>query len=133
MGKNGRFLLSFFWLLLGIVLCVCNSLGWLEDFWFSMGFTLIILSILQVIRQIRYRTNEEYREKFDTESKDERNRFLANKAWAWAGYLFVLTGGVGTLVFKLLGREDLMRMVSGSVCLMICFYWISFLVLRKKY
>ena len=133
MGKNYRFLLSFFWLLLGIVLCVCNSLGLIEDYWFSMGFALIAVSILQIIRQIRYRTNEEYREKFDTASKDERNRFLANKAWAWAGYLFVLTGGVGTIAFKLLGREDLMMMASFSVCLMILFYWGSYMVLRKKY
>ena len=133
MGKNYRFLLSIFWIVLGIVLCACHASGLIEEYWSSMGFAFIVVGILQVIRQIRYRTNEEYREKFDTESKDERNRFLANKAWAWAGYLFVLTGGIGTIVFKLLGREDLMMMASGGVCLMICFYWISFLVLRKKY
>ena len=82
--------------------------------WSSMGFAFIVVGILQVIRYIRYRTNEEYREKFDTESKDERNRFIANQAWAWAGYLFVLTGGVGAIVFKLMGREDLMMMASGK-------------------
>lgn len=133
MGKNYRFYLSFFWILLGIGLCVCNAAGLIEDFWSSMGVTLAIVGILQVIRNIRYRTNEEYREKFDTDSKDERNRFLANKAWAWAGYLFVLTGGVGSIVFKLMGREDLMMLASGSVCLMILFYWGSWMVLRRKY
>ena len=90
MGKNYRFFLSFFWILLGVALCVCNGLGWIEAYWSSMGFTFIIVGILQVIRQIRYRTNEAYRERFDTESRDERNRFIANKAWAWAGYLFVI-------------------------------------------
>lgn len=133
MGKNYRFYLSFFWTALGIVLCACNMAGLIEDFWFSMGFALAIVGVLQVIRNIRYRTNEEYREKFDTDSKDERNRFLANKAWAWAGYLFVLTGGVGTIAFKLLGREDLMMMASGGVCLMITFYWVSYLILSRKY
>lgn len=133
MGKNLRFLLAFFWILLGIVLCVCNSVGWIDDFWFSMGLTLMIVGGLQVIRNIRYRTNEIYREKYDTASKDERNRFLANKAWAWAGYLFVLTGGVGTIAFKLMGREDLMMMASTGVCLMIIFYWVSFLILSRKY
>ena len=133
MGKNYRFFLSFVWIVLGAALAVCGGTGLIEDFWSSMGLTLVIVGILQVIRNIRYRTNTEYREKFDTASKDERNRFIANKAWAWAGYLFVLTGGVGTIVFKLLGREDLMMMASGGVCLMICFYWISFLLLRRKY
>lgn len=133
MGKNYRFFLSFFWIVLGIVLCACHASGLIEEYWSSMGFAFIVVGILQVIRYIRYRTNEEYREKFDTESKDERNRFIANKAWAWAGYLFVLTGGVGAIVFKLMGREDLMMMASGCVCLMICFYWVSFLLLRRKY
>jgi len=133
MGKNYRFLLSVFWIVLGAVLCVCNGLGLIEDYWFSMGFAFIVVGILQVIRHIRYRTNEEYREKFDTESKDERNRFIANKAWAWAGYLFVMIAAVGTIVFKLLDREDLMMLASGSVCLMILLYWGSYMVLKKKY
>ena len=132
MGKNYRFFLSFVWIVLGLALAVCNMAGLLED-WGSMGFALLIVGILQVLRHIRYRTNEEYREKFDTASKDERNRFIAGKAWAWSGYLFVITGGVGTIVFKLMGREDLMMLVSGCVCLMIVFYWLSYLILSRKY
>ena len=133
MGKNYRFFLSFVWIALGAALAVCGGTGRLDEFWSGMGFALVIVGILQVLRNIRYRTSKEYREKFDTSSKDERNRFIAGKAWAWAGYLFVITGGVGTIVFKLLGREDLMMMASAGVCLMICFYWISYLVLNRKY
>ena len=133
MGKNYRFFLSFFWIALGAVLCVCHASGLIEEYWSSMGVAFIVVGILQVIRQIRYRTNEEYREKFDTASKDERNRFIANKAWAWAGYLFVMIAAVGSIVFKLLGREDLMKMASGGVCLIILLYWGSWMVLKRKY
>lgn len=133
MGKNYRFFLSFFWIVLGAVLFVCHASGLIEEYWSSMGFAFIVVGILQVIRQIRYRTNEDYREKFDTASKDERNRFIANKAWAWAGYLFVMVAAVGSIVFKLMGREDLMMLASGSVCLIILLYWGSWMVLRKKY
>ena len=128
-----RIFLSIFWIVLGIALCACHFAGLIEEYWSSMGFALIIVGILQVIRQIRYRTNEEYREKFDTESRDERNRFIANKAWAWAGYLFVMVAAVGSIVFKLMGREDLMMLASGSVCLIILFYWGSWMVLKRKY
>ena len=133
MGKNYRFYLSVFWILLGAVLCACYAAGLIEDYWSSMGFAFIVVGILQVIRQIRYRTNQNYREKFDTESRDERNRFIANKAWAWAGYLFVMVAAVGSIVFKLMGREDLMMLASGSVCLIILFYWGSWMVLKRKY
>ena len=133
MGKNYRFFLSFFWIALGATLAVCGGTGRLDEFWSGMGFALVLVGLLQVLRNIRYRTNREYREKFDTESNDERNRFISNKAWAWAGYLFVMVAAVGTIVFKLTGREDLMMMASAGVCLMICFYWISYLVLNRKY
>ena len=133
MGKNYRFLLSIFWIVLGIVLCACHASGLIEEYWSSMGFAFIVVGILQVIRQIRYRTNQNYREKFDTESRDERNRFIANKAWAWAGYLFVMVAAVGSIVFKLMGREDLMMLASGSVCLIMLLYWGSWMVLKRKY
>ena len=133
MGKNIRFFLSFFWILLGAALCLCNTLKLIEDFWFSMGLALVIVGILQVIRNIRYRTNKEYQEKFDTEVHDERNKFIANKAWAWAGYIFVLAAGCGTIVFKLLGREDLMMFCSFRVCFLIVTYWLCWLYLKKKY
>ena len=133
MGKNYRFLLSIFWIVLGSVLCACHASGLIEEYWSSMGFAFIVVGILQVIRQIRYRTNQNYREKFDTESKDERNRFIANKAWAWAGYLFVMVAAVGSIVFKLMGREDLMLLASGSVCLIMLLYWGSWMVLKRKY
>ena len=128
-----RIVLSIFWIVLGTVLCACHFAGRIEEYWGSMGFALIIVGILQVIRQIRYRTNKDYQEKFDTNANDERNKFIANKAWAWAGYLFVMVAAVGSIVFKLMGREDLMMLASGSVCLIILLYWGSWMVLRKKY
>ena len=69
----------------------------------------------------------------DTAANDERNKFLANKAWAWAGYWFVLLAGSGTVIFKLMGREDLMMFCSGSVCFMMVLYWLNYLWLSRKY
>ena len=128
-----RIFLSIFWIVLGTVLCACHFAGLIEEYWGSMGFALIIVGILQVIRQIRYRTNKDYQEKFDTNANDERNKFIANKAWAWAGYIFVLTAGCGTIVCKLLGREDLMMFCAYSVCFLMIAYWLCWLYLKKKY
>ena len=134
MKYRRKIFVSLFWILLGIVLNVCSLSGLIRDeFWSSMGLVLLLVGVLQVVREIRYHTNENYREQFDTASKDERNRFLANKAWAWTGYLFVLIAACGTLIFKFLGREDLMMLSSGAVCLMILLYWLSYTVLKKKY
>ena len=133
MNYRKRLFLSIFWMLLGLVLIGCHLAGLIEEYWSSMGVALLVVGALQVIRQIRYRTNEEYREKFDTATKDERNRFIANKAWAWAGYWFVMISACATIVLKIAGREDLMMMASGSVCLMLLLYWGCWAYLRKKY
>lgn len=130
---NQRLALSLFWVGLGLALCICHAAGQVDEFWSSMGFVLMLVGLLQVLRQVRYRTDRDYRDTFDTETRDERNRFLSNKAWAWAGYWFVLIAACGTIAFKLLGREELMMLASGSVCLIVLLYWLSYLVLKRKY
>lgn len=128
-----RIYMSVFWVALGGVLVALGLTQQIEEFWGGMGFALVIIGLLQIVRFVRYQRNADYREKVDVENKDERNRFLANKAWAWAGYWFVLICAVGTIVFKLLGREDLMMFSSGVVCLMLVLYWVCYAVLKRKY
>lgn len=133
MSNNKRFLLSVFWVVLGVVLLGCGAVNMIDQFWSSMGGAFVAVGIMQVVRHIRYRTNEEYKEKCDTEIRDERNKFLSNKAWAWAGYWFVMIAALSVIPLKLLGHEELMMMASGSVCLILVLYWASYMILRKKY
>ena len=125
--------LSIFWLVLGAALVVCHLAHLIEDFWFSMGIAFMIVGTLQILRHIRCRNNAEYREAREIAAQDERNKFISTKAWAWAGYLFIMIAAIGTIVFKLVGREDLMMLASGSVCLMILLYWGCWMYLRRKY
>lgn len=125
--------MSIFWVVLGIVLIVCHLARLIEDYWFSMGIAFIVVGTLQIIRHIRYKTDSDYRETRDIATSDERNKFIANKAWAWAGYLYVMIAAIGSIVCKLLGREDLMMFCSSSVCVIMALYWLSWLWLKKKY
>lgn len=130
---NKRFIASMIEIIIGIILMACSMFGIVDEYWSSMGIAIFVVGIIFLIRQFKYKTNEEYREKYDIERKDERNRFIANKAWAWAGYLFVMITAVATIILKLTGREELMMMASGSVCLIMLLYWISYILLKKKY
>ena len=131
-NKKNRFV-SLLWVLLGVVLTVCAAAGALDSYWYSFGMALLVVGGLQLWRQRRYRKNEAYREKVDTETGDERNRFIANKAWAWAGYGFVMIAAVASIAFKIAGREDLMMFCSFSVCLIALLYWGSYMILKRKY
>ena len=133
MKYDRRMYLSLFWLLLGVVLVVCSMTGVIDSYWSGMGGGFAGVGIAQLIRHIRYRKNEEYREKVDVETNDERNRFLAGKAWAWAGYLFVLVSGVATIALKVMGQDQWSLAASCALCLLLVLYWGSYLVLKRKY
>lgn len=128
-----RWILSILYIVIGVALIVCDCLQLVDEFWSGMGTAFAVIGVLQMIRLIRYKTNAIYKENTDTAVNDERNRFIGMKAWSWAGYLFVFVAAVATIVFKLIGQETLMFAASGSVCLIITIYWISYFILRKKY
>ena len=82
MKYEKRIFISIFWIILGLILIVCGFTNTLDTFWQGMGFAFLIIGILQTIRQIKYRKDNLYRENFDTEMNDERNRFIAGRmAW----------------------------------------------------
>ena len=132
-GTNRRMMLSIYWVVLGAVLVGCNMAGVVDDYWCGLGAGLLGVGAVQTIRNIRYLRSAEYREKVDTTNQDERNKFLANKAWAWAGYLYVLTAAIATIVLQIVGKQELAVAAGFSVCIIMVFHWLSYLYLQKKY
>ncbi len=132
--NKGRVALSVFWLALGIALLGLSIAGILRSEVFSgMGGAFIAVGALRVTKIARYKNDEVYREKVETEAKDERNRFLHMKAWAWTGYLVVMVEALGAVVALIAGQEDIQRVLGFSVCGIIIIYWICYMVLSRKY
>ena len=132
--KNSRRIAAYIiYILLGISLIVLGMLEIVDSFWSGMGGALLAMGVIRLIQNLRYSNDESYREKRDVEVQDERNQFIRNKAWAWAGYLFVLIAAVCTIVFKLLGQELLSMAAAFAVSLLVLLYWICYTVLKKKY
>lgn len=119
-------------ILVGVILSVLGFAGILDSYWSGMGTALIVIGVLMLVRQLRYRTNAEYREKMDVEVNDERNKYLRRLAWAWAGYLFVMVGAFGSIVFRILGMNQYSQFSAFGVCLIMVLYWISYLILQKR-
>ena len=130
---NKRIFLSLFWLVLGAVLIALEIMGKIDGFWSGMGAAFIGVAIVQIIRYARYKKDDSYKERVDTANRDERNRFIANKAWAWSGYLFVMITAVAALALRIAGENVLSMAASGALCLMLVLYWVCYLILSKKY
>lgn len=131
--RTRNLIIYILYLVIGLVLLGLGIAGVVDEFWSGMGSGLLFVSVLRLIRLYRFNKNEDYREKVETEISDERNRFIRNKAWAWAGYIFILISAVAVIVFKLAGQELLSTASSVALCLMLVLYWVSFFILRKKY
>lgn len=131
--NDWRFVINIIEILAGAALLVLGLTGVVDEFWEGMGTALIVVGMLLSIRQIRYRTNAEFKKELDVKEKDERNRFIAMKSWSWAGYTYVMVAAVGTIAAKILGHDDIMMMLSRSVCFILAFYWLFYLILQKKY
>lgn len=133
MKSDRRILAWIAYIVLGAALLALGAADIIDAFWSGMGSALIAVGLIRSIHFFRFRKDEAYREKCELEKTDERNRFLRNKAWAWTGYLFILVAAVASIALKLLG-QDLLSVAAGSaVAIMVILYWISYLILRRKY
>ena len=133
MRKNRRLLASFCEIVIGAVLTVCGFIGWVDAYWSGMGSALVGVGFFFLMREIRYHTNTNYKENVEVELKDERNQYIRVKAWSWAGYFYVLIAAVCSIIFKLLENDLLSQAAGLSVCLIVVLYWVSYLVLKRKY
>ena len=131
--KKQEVIIDILWLLAGLALTICGILEALDSFWSGMGSALLVIGTVRLLRGYRLSKSDTYREKRAVAETDERFHFIRNKAWAWAGFLFVMIGAVGSIVFKLLGQDLLCQAAGGAVCLVVALYWICFFILKKKY
>ena len=131
--KKKDIIFGLLWLLLGLVLTLLCALEALDEYWSGMGSALMVVGVLRLLRGYRLSRNETYREKREVAETDERLHFIRNKAWAWAGYLFIMVCAVGSIVLKILGQDLFCMVLSGAVCLILVLFWVSFFVLKKKY
>lgn len=133
MNNTKRLIAGIVEIVLGAALLLGNAFGARDEYWSGMGTALVFVGVLQLLRRIRYRIDTAYREKADTAARDERSRWLGMKAWAWSGYLFVIIAAAASIALKVAGQDALSIAASGSMCLLIILYWVSYLFLSRKY
>ncbi len=104
-----------------------------DTVWAGLGGGLIAVGVLQLVRNIKYQTNEDYKQQIDIAANDERNKQLRERAWAITGYIMVLGLAVASLVFWITEQAVLGQVLSICLCAELAIYWVSYLVLNQKY
>lgn len=132
--NNKRLALSVFWAVFGAVLIALSVAEVLDStIYAGMGGGLMAVGILQVMRNLKYRRDDSYREQVDIEATDERSRFLRQKAWAWAGYAAVLIEAIISAGALVMGQEYLSRIMMSCVALLVFCFWGAYMLAARKY
>lgn len=131
--KKREIMFGVLWILLGLGLNALSVLETLDEYWSNLGAVLVVVGATRLFRGYRLSRSDVYREKWKVMETDERFHFIRNKAWSWAGYLFIIISALSTIVFRILGQKLLCMVASGAVCLMLVLYWVCFFILKKKY
>lgn len=133
MNLNKRLAFSIFWVACGVTLIVLSCLDVIDGtLWSGMGGALCAVGITQIVRQVKLRTDPEFREKMRIAETDERNRYIRLKAWAWAGYCTVILGSLAVIGLLIANLRHEATLISFCVCFLMCANWISYFVLQKK-
>ena len=133
MDNKKRIAVSACWIVLGLALMGAHAAGMADDYWNGMGTVVFVVGVLQMIRHIRYETDKAYKAHVDVEAGDERNRFIAGRAWAWAGYSYVFIATAASMIYRLAGDDLMTQMAARSACLVMLLYVGSNFILRRKY
>ena len=125
--------MSIFWVVVGICLFILAVIDVIDSFWAGMGGGFLGVGIGQLIRLRRYKNDPEYQEKVDISNSDERNKFLASKAWAAAGNMFIILSGIAVIVLRILGYDQYSLWAAYNVCALLVLYLLCYLWATKKY
>lgn len=132
--NNKKLFMSFIWVIAGLGLWTLSFTGKIpSDVWSGIGGGLVGVGVLQIIRNLKYRNNPKYKQKIDIELNDERNRYLRMKAWSWTGYTFVMVSAVISMILLITGEKTISQTLGLCMCAELAIYYISYIVVSKKY
>ena len=133
MKKYKNIIVNIFWIILGVAIIAAGEIDKVDSRYAGLGGGLIGVGIISLIRCFRYRTNPEYKEKVDVACGDERNNYIRTKAMSWAAYFYIIGAGIICIICMILSFHSLMLFTSYSLSVMALLYWVSYMVLSRKY
>ena len=121
------------YIVLGLAMIVVfNIINTDNNFLSSCGFALMVIGIAKVRNYFLITKNPETLKKQQIAENDERNIAIANKAKSISFIIYIILVCIAVVVLNLLNQTELATILSGSVCVLIVIYWISYWIISKK-
>lgn len=107
--------------------------GFTNNFLFPFGVAMMVCGMIRVAKHFKITRNQETMHKMELAEKDERYLMIAQKARSWAFSLYIMIAGVSVITMNLLGHSEAALPYAWSVCALVAIYWVSWMILKKKY
>lgn len=121
------------YIILGLAMIVAfNIIKTENNFLSSFGFALTVIGIVHIRKYIMITKNEETITKRQIAETDERNISIANKAKSISFIIYVILACVSVIVLELFNKTQLAMILSGTICVLILIYWISYWIISKN-
>jgi uncharacterized membrane protein len=131
---QARLYIAVSYIVIGLLLIAADALNHFENqFFFYFGITLIVMGILRLLRHRKITRDDASIHRQEVVETDERTLMMAEKARSWAFSYSIMIAGIAVIVLSLLGKHDAAQPFAWYVCGMVVMYWISFIIIRKKY
>ena len=131
--NNKKLVLSIITAVIGLIIIALGVSNKLDSaVWSAVGVGFTAIGIAKILRNIKYRTDEKYREMIDIEAADERKKYIRMKAWSISGYAFVIVAAVASLIMRIKNMNAEADLLGFCVCFVLLAYLISMFILQKK-
>ncbi len=120
-------------LLIGIVVVVLGCLEYVDSYWSGIGGALAGVAAIRLVMAVRYARDPAYARKVEVQSSDERIAFVAGRSADMAFRLSILGLALLAIVLRPLGYADVSRTLGLVMCAETTLYWVTYLVMSRKY
>lgn len=129
-----RLYLAIGYVVLGIgMILAFNIIGAENEFLSFWGLALVVIGITRMRNYFLITKNEETIKKQEIAESDERNITISEKAKSISFIVYIIATGLAVIVLQLMNNTALAATLSYTVCFLILIYWISYLIIRRKY
>lgn len=128
-----RLFIAISYIILGVFMTLAFSIIKTESsFLSSFGFALIIIGIARTRNYFLITKNEETIKKQQILETDERNIAISNKAKSISFFVYLIFSCVSVILFEILNKTEIATIISGTVCIMLLIYWVSYFIISKN-
>ncbi|MGN1092532.1 MAG: hypothetical protein ACI4RS_02645 [Monoglobaceae bacterium] len=118
---------------IGVLMIIISNFTQSDNsFLSSFGLIYAVCGIVRIRRYFLITRNDETIEKQRIVESDERNIAISNKAKNIAFSVYIIITCIAVIVLQFLNKQELVTILSTSICVLVFVYWISYWIINKR-